>query len=174
MVYGEELYKVLKELGYKVRLVNLNKTHDIVCRKKTDKVDSRIFADLLRINYLPEVCVPDEEMLRLRDITRHESNLARLRVEIQVKIKGYLLRKGVKYDRIWNEKVLSKLAEDDPDIKNLINVYWSLKEEEKGGYEKDKKNRWGYGRSKFVYVNARYRRIFISYDIGWDWRCKEV
>jgi len=64
----------------------------------------------------------------------HKSNLTRMRVEIQVKIKGYLLRKGVKYDRIWNEKALSKLAEDDPDIKNLINVYWSLKEEEKEGY----------------------------------------
>lgn len=86
---------------------------------------------MLRANYLPEVYIPDEEMLRLRDITRHKSNLTRLRVEIQVKIKGYLLRKGVKYGKIWNEKALSKLAEDDPDIKNLINVYWSLREEEK-------------------------------------------
>ena len=125
------VYKVLKELGYKVKLANPNKTHDIACRKKTDNVDSRILADLLRTNYLPEVYIPDEEILRLRDITRHKSNLTRLRVEIQVKIKGYLLRKGVKYDRIWNEKALSKLAEDDPDIKNLINVYWSLREEEK-------------------------------------------
>ena len=65
---------------------------------------------MLRTNYLPEVYIPDEEILRLRDITRHKSNLTRLRVEIQVKIKGYLLRKGVKYGRIWNEKALSKLA----------------------------------------------------------------
>jgi len=60
---GEELYKVLKELGYKVRLVNPNKTRDIACRKKTGKVVSRILADLLRINYLPEVYIPDGEML---------------------------------------------------------------------------------------------------------------
>jgi len=39
------------------------------------------------------------------------------------------------------KKLLSKFAEDDLDINSLINVYWSLKEEEKEGYEEDKKNR---------------------------------
>ena len=124
-------YKILTDLGYEVKLANPKKTHDIACKKKTDKVDARILADLLRTNYLPEVWIPDEKVLRLRDLTRHKSNLTRLRVQVQVKIKGYLLRKGTKYGKLWNEKALSKLAEDDPDVKNLINVYWSLKEEEK-------------------------------------------
>jgi len=124
-------YKVLAELGYDVKLSNPKKTHDIACKKKTDKVDARILADLLRTNYLPEVYIPDETVLKLRDLTRHKSTLTRLRVEVQVKIKGYLLRKGVKYDKLWNEKALSELAEKDPDIRNLINVYRSLKEEEK-------------------------------------------
>jgi transposase len=85
----------------------------------------------LRTNYLPEVWIPDEQVLKLRDLTRHKSNLTRMRVEVQVKIKGYLLRKGTKYGKLWNEKALSKLAEEDPDMRNLIRVYWSLKEEEK-------------------------------------------
>jgi len=126
------VYNVLTELGYEVKLANPKKTHDIACRKKTDKVDARILADLLRTNYLPTVYIPDERTLRFRDLTRHKSNLTRLRVSVQQKIKGYLLRKGVKYSKqLWNEKDLSKIAKDELDIGNLINVYWSLKNEEK-------------------------------------------
>jgi len=125
------VYKVLTELGYKVKLANPKKTHDIACTKKTDKVDAKILADLLRTNYLPEVWIPDENVLRLRDLTRHKSNLTRLRTMVQQKIKGYLLRKGVKYGKLWNKEALSKLAEEDQDIKNFVNVYHSLKDEEK-------------------------------------------
>ena len=124
-------YTILTELGYKVKLANPKKTHDIACKKKTDKVDARILADLLRTDYLPEVWIPDERILRVRDLTRHKSNLTRLRTMVQLKIKSYLLRKGTKYGKLWNEKALSKLAEEDLDLKNLINVYWSLKKEEK-------------------------------------------
>jgi transposase len=125
------VYKILTELGFEVKLADPKKTHDIACGKKTDKVDARILADLLRTNYLPEIWIPDERILRLRDLTRHKSNLTRLRVQIQVKIKGYLLRKGIKYGKLWNEKALSELAEEDLDIKNLVNVYLCLKKEEK-------------------------------------------
>ena len=69
-------HKVLTDLGYKVKLANPKKTYS--CRKKTDKVDARILADLLRIKYLPEVYIPDETVLKLRDLTRHKSNLTRL------------------------------------------------------------------------------------------------
>jgi len=125
------VHKVLTELGYDVKLANPKKTHDIACKKKTDSIDAKILADLLRTNYLPQVWIPDEQTLRFRDLTRHKSNLTRLRTQVQGKIKGYLLRKGMKYGKLWNEKALSTLAEEDQDIKNLINVYNSLKEEEK-------------------------------------------
>jgi transposase len=125
------VYKILTELGFEVKLADPKKTHDIACGKKTDKVDARILADLLRTNYLPEIWIPDERILMLRDLTRHKSNLTRLRVQIQVKIKGYLLRKGISYGKLWNEKALSDLAEDDLDIKNLVNVYLCLKKEER-------------------------------------------
>jgi transposase len=125
------VYKILTEMGYEVKLANPKKTHDIAGNKKMDKIDAKTLADLLRTNYLPEVWIPDEIVLRLRDLARHKANLTRLRVQIQGKIKGYLLRKDVKYGkRLWNEKTLSKLGEEDLDIKNLINVYWSLKNEE--------------------------------------------
>jgi len=125
------IHKILTDMGYEVKLANPKKTYDIACKKKTDKVDAKILADLLRTKYLPEVWIPDEQTLRFRDLTRHKSNLTRLRTQIQGKIKGYLLRNGKKYRKSWNEKTLSLLAADDPDVKNLVNVYKSLHEEEK-------------------------------------------
>jgi transposase len=124
-------YKILTEMGYEVKLANPKKTHDIACKKKTDKIDAKILADLLRTHYLPEVWIPDEKTMRLRDLTRHKSNLTRLRVSVQQKIKAYLLLKGKKYGKLWNEKSLSKLAEEDQDVNNLVNVYQVLKKEKK-------------------------------------------
>jgi transposase len=53
-------HKILTEMGYEVKLANPKKTHDIACKKKTDKVDARILANLLRTNYLPSVWIPNE------------------------------------------------------------------------------------------------------------------
>jgi transposase len=103
-------YNLLKDLGYKVKLANPLKTHLIACKKKTDKVDAKTLADLLRTNYLPEVFIPDEEILELRDLCRHKSNITRLKVIVQNKIKGYLLREGITYPkRLWNHKALREL-----------------------------------------------------------------
>lgn len=124
-------HKILTEMGYEVKLANPKKTHDIACKKKTDKVDARILADLLRTHYLPEVWIPDEQTLQFRDLTRHKANLTRLKTQVQGKIRGYLLRKGAKYNKLSKEETLSTLAEEDPDIKNLVQVYHCLKEEER-------------------------------------------
>ena len=40
---------------------------------------------------------------------------------------------------MWNETSLSKLAEDEPNKRNLINVYWCLKNEEKEVLNRTKK-----------------------------------
>jgi len=82
-------YKLLTELGYEVVLASPLKTHQIACKKKTDKVDSRILADLLRTGYLPEVYIPSEDVLKLRDIARHRARLVRIRTMLQCKVKAY-------------------------------------------------------------------------------------
>ena len=126
------VYRMLTDLGFPVKLANAKKTHDIACNKKTDKVDAHILADLLRTKYLPEVWIPDEKTLELRDLTRHKTTLTRLRVQIQGKIKSTLLRNGIQYRKeIWNEQSLLKLAKINSNLKNLINVYRCLKAEEK-------------------------------------------
>ena len=89
------VYQLFSNLGYMVKLANPKKTHDIACNKKTDKVDARTLADLLRTRYLPEVWIPTDDILQLRKITRHKSRLTRMRVQIQLKIKSTLLRRGI-------------------------------------------------------------------------------
>ncbi len=50
---------------------------------KTDKVDARVLAQLLRMDYLPESYVPGEDMRDLRTIVRHRASLVRLRTSIK-------------------------------------------------------------------------------------------
>jgi transposase len=97
-------YKILNKLGYRVKLANPLKCHQLAKDKKTDKVDSRILADLTRIGYLPEVYIPSDEIIALRDLTRHKCNLSRLLVRVKNKVKAILLREGIKYDdEIWDK-----------------------------------------------------------------------
>jgi transposase len=125
-------YNLLTELGYKVKLANPVKTNQIACKKKTDKVDAKTLADLLRTNYLPEIFVPNEKTLALRDLVRHKSNLTRLKVRIQNKIKGYLLRNGTPYQKkIWNEKALNELRKMwNEELNDLIDSYWFFRKKE--------------------------------------------
>jgi transposase len=118
------IHKILTELGYEVKLANPKKTHDIAGSKKMDKIDAKTLADLTRTHYLPQVWIPDEQTLQFRDLTR-------LRIQVQGKIRGYLLRKGTKYSKLSTEKTLIILAEEDPDIKNLVHVHQCLKQEER-------------------------------------------
>lgn len=132
-------YRILRKLGYnEVKLANPLKCHQIAKDKKTDEVDSKILADLLRTNFLPEVFIPSEEILKLRDLVRHKCNLTRLRVRIQNKIKACLLREGIHYERgIWNKEGLSWLKElSDEKIEDFVDVYETIKKKERKTWKK--------------------------------------
>lgn len=133
-------YKILQELGYKVKLANPLKCHQIARDKKTDKVDSRILADLLRTGYLPETYIPSEEIMSLRDLTRHKCHLTRFRVKIMNKIKAYLLREGIKYEKkIWNEDGIEWLGNiEDDKLDDFIKLYELILIKEKATMKKIK------------------------------------
>lgn len=126
--------KIFRELGKEVKLSSAKKTHDIACRKKTDKVDAKILANLLRTGFLPEVYIPSDDILHLRDLCRHKSNLTRSRVMYQNKIKCRLITIGQTYpEKLWNKKRIAGLKEfDDPIINNLLSIRESIEKEEKG------------------------------------------
>ena len=125
-------YKILKEIGYTVKLANPVMCHKIAHEKKTDKVDSKILADLTRVKYLPEVYIPSEEVCKMRDLTRHKINFTRFKVKIQNKIKSCLSRNGISYkDELWTKKGMAWLQElKDDEINSLLKLYETAKTEE--------------------------------------------
>lgn len=126
-------HKILTEMGYNVKLANPVTCHKIAHEKKTDKVDSKILADLLRVKYLPEVYIPTEEICALRDLTRHKIHFTRFKTKIQNKIKSCLSRSGLSYeDDIWNKEGLQWLKElKNYEIDSYIEVYRLIAKKEK-------------------------------------------
>ena len=57
---------------------------------KTDRVDARVLAHLLRLDYLPEVWHPDESTLRLRQLSARREVLVRQRTALRNRIHSVL------------------------------------------------------------------------------------
>ena len=132
------VYQLLTELGYKVVQTNPKKVHEIAGKKKTDKVDSRTLADLLRTGYLPIVYMPKDNILKLRDITRHRARLVKTRAKYQTMIKSYLSRDGKKFPGKWNKQTMEELKGIDPLIENFVNVIEVIDEQIKQVNKKNK------------------------------------
>lgn len=67
-------------------------------KKKTDKHDARILADLLRTNMLPTSYAAPKVIREQRQITRHRASLGRLKGIIKNKIHAILLRNGIQQE----------------------------------------------------------------------------
>lgn len=133
---------MLRSIGFQATLANPLKCHQIAKDKKTDKVDSKILADLLRVNYLPNVYLPSDDILALRDITRHRCTLSQERKRVQIRIKSYLRREGIPYaESIWNKNGIDWLTELENDkVDDLLALYSMLCLREKKTIEKLKKH----------------------------------
>jgi transposase len=92
------LYDYLTDAGYDVVLANPMQVSLIAkSRKKTDKKDAKILADLLRTNMLPTSYAAPRDVRDERQITRHRSSLVYLKAQIKHKIHAILLRHGIEH-----------------------------------------------------------------------------
>jgi transposase len=123
------VFRLLTELGYDVVQANPLKTHRIAGMKKTDKIDSKTLADLLRTGYLPLVYIPSDEIIKIRDVARHRAKLVRTRTEYKVRIRSYLSRDGRKFPGGWSKSTLAMLKEMDPYIENFVNIIEVINEQ---------------------------------------------
>jgi len=57
-------------------------------RVKTDKIDAHILAQLLRLDFIPEVEMPDEEIWALRELVSHRRFLGKQRVALRNRIRS--------------------------------------------------------------------------------------
>ena len=107
------LYRKLKRKGYSVVVSHPKKTRYIAEAKiKSEWVDSKAIAELVRLDALPLAYMPDEETALLREKVRRRAFLVRERVKLRVKIKSILTIEGIKPPRehgLWTCKGLEWL-----------------------------------------------------------------
>jgi transposase len=91
------IYRELTKHGYDVFVSHPTKTMLIAeSRIKTDRVDARALAELLRLDALPSSYMPDEEISSLREMVRRRAYLVRERTKFRVKIRDCLVYNGIK------------------------------------------------------------------------------
>ena len=94
-----DTYRFLTDdLGYKnVALSNPYLTKAIASsKKKTDKVDAKILADLLRGGYIATCYVPDKKIVEQRKLVRYRKKLIQWRTSAKNSIHGVLLQEGIR------------------------------------------------------------------------------
>jgi transposase len=95
--YGWEwLADVLQDAGYALHLAHPLRTKAIAsARVKTDAVDARTLAHLLRADLLPEADIAPRELRELRDLLRHRVALTRMRAALKQRIGAILAKHGL-------------------------------------------------------------------------------
>ena len=110
------IYDTLKGMGIEVYVVNPNKVKLIAeTKRKTDKVDAKVLAELLRIDGLPErVHMVEGQSRELRDLLRARQQLVKSATSLMNHLRGLLRQEGVRLgaEAFRDERVFGQLQED--------------------------------------------------------------
>jgi transposase len=95
--YGWEwLADLLEDHGYELHLAHPLRTKAIAsARVKTDAVDARTLAQLLRADLLPEAYVAPRELRELRDLLRQRVVLTHMRTALKNRVHALIARQGI-------------------------------------------------------------------------------
>lgn len=91
------IYDFLTANGYEVKVGHPMRIKAITSsNSKTDKKDSEILANLLRLNYLPLSYIPTKEILRNREVLRARIMIGRELVRVKNRVHAFLTKNGLK------------------------------------------------------------------------------
>lgn len=89
-------YELIEDRFPDLVLAHPQKVKAIASAKiKTDKIDSGILAQLLRVDLLPRAYVPPREIRDLREILRYRASLVRLRTQAKNRMASVMTKAGV-------------------------------------------------------------------------------
>ncbi len=110
-----QIYDILEKFGFEVFLSNPGKTRLIAeAKNKTDKVDAKILARLLRADMLFTCYVPGEEIRNRREFLRHRLNLVKMRTQVKNRIHSLLDKYTLRSPHnSWTKKWVAWLREQD-------------------------------------------------------------
>lgn len=97
-------------------------------KKKNDRIDARMLADLVRCNLLPTCYVATPEIRELRRLLRYRNLVVQQSVRMQNKIAGLLMESGASFnkEKLHGRKYFSRLVEsleEVPDsVKDLLQL----------------------------------------------------
>lgn len=110
------IYDVLTGLGIGVYVVNPNKAKLIAeTKRKTDKVDAKVLAELLRIDGLPErIHMVEGQSRELRDLLRARQQWVKSATSLMNHLRGLLRQEGIRLEAeaFRNEGVFERLKKD--------------------------------------------------------------
>jgi len=113
-----EVVAILEPFVARLVVSNPLRTRAIAFAKiKTDKIDARVLAELLRAGYLPEVWQPDAETRRLRGLTHRRAALVADRTALKNRIHSTLAQRliPVPVSRLFSNLGLEWLQQLDLD-----------------------------------------------------------
>lgn len=110
------MYDMLEEVAEEVNLAHPLKVKAIADAKiKTDKIDARVLAHLLRCDLLPKAYVPSKEGRYARAVLRQRMFYVRMQTMVKNRIKGIMDKhpevNGLKYDDIFGKTGIKWLKE---------------------------------------------------------------
>lgn len=94
------IYDHLRDQAHELKVAHPARLKAITtAKKKSDRIDARTLADLLRCRLLPEVHVLARELRELRTVLRYRNLLLGQTTRIKNKIAGLLMESGTEYNR---------------------------------------------------------------------------
>ena len=92
----EPVYDRIEQKGFPVKVAHPLKTRAIAsARIKTDAIDAKVLANLLRTDLVAESYVPSKEVRELRSLVRRRASLVRQRSHLKHQAHSILLKSGV-------------------------------------------------------------------------------
>jgi len=125
-----------------VKLANASKVKAIASGKiKTDKIDSKILGQMLRMDYIPEVWVPDNPTRVLREVARYRLFTVKFKTMLKNRIHDILLKSHIEVPEVKDLfgshglKFLESLELKDKNydilLKRQLGLLKQMKEEDK-------------------------------------------
>lgn len=171
-------YELVESVGCLVHVVNPMKVKAIASAKiKTDKVDSKILAHLLRTNLLPEIYIPSRAVRDLKELLRTRASLVHSRTRTKNRIHAILHKLGIKHSYtdlfgVGGRKFLKQLSLREPYQGSLkkyltvIDVLNSLIEKSNQEIKKEVKHDEQAMLLTTIYGIGYYSALLLKTEIG--------
>ena len=117
------VYDTFEGLGHRLKVANPSMLKAIIAsKKKSDRIDSRMIADLLRCGLLPEVVMDSSEIRELRMALRFRNLMVRMAVRMKNRMSGLLMESGTEYStsRLHGKRYFERLMESLEDVPETV------------------------------------------------------